>query len=289
MRNHGEKRGQMFTINFSLWVAQGTPMQYFIRKIFVPFETAKPSPGIFIFHATPYFSTYICLQIFRCDLVSMTISLADFWLKAAWQTVGSCVPTSLLLLLLQKASLACTAHFYAVPEPHCALAEVVNQKQPAVSLSLARQHSHTPALLCCGCLSMALPVPMALAVPMAPPALALEWLSPSGTGQREHGNGKSKAIPPPPLPVTCRNTSALFAFFFYQNPNFFFPDPRSDAKRAQKQLTAKPVNRYRRMGSLQTRSRRVQLLEEAAPSLSGWIWSEDLTLGLILPFVFMFL
>lgn len=39
-------------------------MHCFIRKIFVvPFRTAKPSPGISIFYATPHFSTYICLQI----------------------------------------------------------------------------------------------------------------------------------------------------------------------------------------------------------------------------------
>lgn len=54
-------------------------MHYVARKIFVvPFGFAKPAPGISIFHAAPYFSTYICLQIFATIAFYDCIFLTDF-------------------------------------------------------------------------------------------------------------------------------------------------------------------------------------------------------------------
>lgn len=67
--------------------------------------------------------------------------------------------------------------------------------------------------------------------------------------------------------MTCGHVLAHSAPLCLRSEDYMFPDPKSDAKMAKKQHTAKPMNKCSRTGRLQTASRQVQLLKGAAPTL----------------------
>lgn len=240
-------------------------MQYFIRKIFAPFETAKPSPGIFIFHSCPISTpTYACrflLWFGICDYFPDRLLIESSVTNPRKPCLHSPTPAAAAESqpCLHSLFLCCP---WATPCPGRS-----RKSEAASSISTtdlaAQPHSCTAVPVAASpwhCLCPRLHQPWLC-------NRSLELLSRGGTGQRAHGKGESKVTPPPPLPVTCRNTFAHFAFLYQTSEDFLFPDPKSGAKRAEKQHTAKCVNRYCRMRSLQTMRRRVQLLKEAALSL----------------------